>query len=106
MHNKKSRKPSNRKGDPESIKRRNKYIREKVKTWQEFQYVKPLVCQNEACNETKLKPKETKYRVMLQCPKCKKVQTYVPNKVLQIKLEIPDVLTRNQGKYVTTAKKL
>jgi len=81
------------------LEKRNEYIFEKVKTWQEFQYVKPLICSNQECNEAKLKPKKGKYRVMLQCPKCKKVQNYVPQKVLQIKLDIPQVLTRNQAKH-------
>ena len=52
------------------LKQRNKNILEKVKQWQSFPYVKPMVCRNEKCEECKLKPKETRTRIMLQCPKC------------------------------------
>ena len=96
---KKHNKKQGKKKDLDAIRRKNKAILEKVKKWQSFQYVKPLICSNENCNEAVLKPKETKYRIMLQCPKCKRVQTYVPSKVLQIRLEVPDVLVRNQEKH-------
>ncbi|RKZ96616.1 MAG: hypothetical protein DRQ40_00460 [Gammaproteobacteria bacterium] len=82
------------------LKQRNKNILEKVKQWQSFPYVKPMVCRNEKCEECKLKPKETRTRIMLQCPKCKKVQTYVPNIILKTKLSIPGVLVRNKCRYI------
>lgn len=82
----------------EKMKKKNEFIKRKVEEWQNFPYVKPLVCDNPDCNETKLKPKETKYRVILQCPKCRRVQTYVPAKVTQIELRQPKVLLDNQKK--------
>jgi hypothetical protein len=99
-NDKKSTKP---KKDLSKLRRKNKIILEKVKMWQSFPYVKPLICQNEACNSCKLKPKETKTRIMLQCPKCKKIQNYVPRIVLKTKLSIPDVLIKNKRRYAHKA---
>jgi len=81
------------------LKRKNKNILAKVKQWQEFPYIRPLVCQNESCLECKLKPKLTKYKVILQCPKCKKVQPYVPKIVLKTHLSIPDTLLKNKANH-------
>ena len=102
MEDNKPRKKKRTKEDLEQLKKKNKTILEKVKTWQEFPYVKPMICRNENCEGCKLKPKETKTRIMLQCPKCKKVQNYVPRIVLKTKLSIPDVLLRNKCRYSPT----
>lgn len=99
MEDKKSKNKKRTKKDLEQLKKKNKSILEKVKTWQEFPYVKPMVCRNESCEGCKLKPKETKTRIMLQCPKCKKVQNYVPRIVLKTRLSIPEVVLRNRGRY-------
>ena len=95
--NKNKKKP---KKDLTRLKKRNKAILEKVKQWQAFPYVRPMVCRNENCNGAKLKPKETRMRIMLQCPKCRKTQTYVPKIVLTTKLSIPEVLLRNKVRYL------
>jgi len=81
------------------IKNRNKGILDKVKIWQSFPYVKPLVCQNNGCCECKLRPKMTKFKVILQCPKCRKVQPYVPKTVLKTHLSIPDILLKNKARH-------
>lgn len=95
MDDTKNKKP---KKDLSRLKKKNKAILEKVKQWQAFPYVRPMVCRNEACKNIKLKPKETRMRVMLQCPRCKKTQTYVPKVVLTTNLSIPEVLLRNKSR--------
>lgn len=92
------------KRDLDRLKQKNKTILEKVKQWQAFPYVKPMVCRNEKCEDCKLKPKETKTRIMLQCPKCKKVQTYVPSVILKTNLSIPEVLLRNKCRYSSNGR--
>lgn len=89
------------KKDSTRLKKRNKAILEKVKQWQAFPYVRPLVCRNEHCNGAKLKPKETRMRIMMQCPRCKKTQTYVPKIVLTTRLSIPEVLLKNKLRFIS-----
>ena len=80
------------------IKRKNKYIVKKVKEWQDFPYVKPLVCKS--CEQlVKLEPKATKVKVILKCPDCGAVQYYIPKPVLQTRLNRPKVLIENQERY-------
>lgn len=64
------------------VQEKNKLIIEKVKKWQCYPYVRPLCCQTEGCGE-KLEPKDHKIKVILECPKCKAVQHYVPKAVLE-----------------------
>jgi hypothetical protein len=79
------------------IKKKNKYVINKIKQWQAFPYVKPLVCRK--CNQAKLEPKPTKFKVILKCPECSNIQYYIPKPILQTRLNKPDVLIRNQEKY-------
>lgn len=89
--------------DADTLKKRNKTILDKVKFWQSFPYVHPMVCRNEKCESCKLKPKEARTRVILQCPKCKRIQNYVPNIILKTRLSIPAVLLRNKCRYSSGA---
>lgn len=77
------------------IKKRNKSTIEKVNLWQNFKYVKSLTCKKEECDGV-LEPKESKLKVILKCPKCGFIQSYVPRTILKTKLDIPEVLIRNQ----------
>jgi len=85
------------KKEVEDIKRKNKNIIEKVKLWQAFKYVKPLVCKKEGCGGI-LDPKESRLKVILKCPKCGFTQTYVPRTILKTKLATPKVMIEHQNK--------
>lgn len=74
-----------------------KYIIEKVKQWQNFKYVKPLVCRREGC-DAKLQPVEKQDRVVLVCPKCKAIQNYIPKAILAADVSVPDSLKKHQDK--------
>lgn len=97
------RKRNNRKLTEEelvTIKRKNKFIVRKVEEWQNFPYVKPLVCKS--CEQlVKLEPKATKYKVILKCPECSEVQYYIPKPILQTRLSRPKVLIDNQERYAS-----
>lgn len=73
----------------EEIQKRNKSRIEKINTWQAFKYVKPLTCQKDGCGAV-LVAKELKLKVILQCPKCRSIQAYIPKSVLQSNLTIFD----------------
>jgi hypothetical protein len=60
---------------------------EKVKVWQTFKYVKHLVCPRENCG-CKMIAKEMRGRVILQCPRCKTIQSYVPKSILKTQLVV------------------
>lgn len=72
---------------PEEIQKRNKNLIDKINTWQEFRYIKSLICQRDGCG-CPLVAKEYKMKVILQCPKCKAIQAYIPKSVMQIDLVI------------------
>lgn len=84
---------------PEQIKK-NKRILEKVAEWQDFKFIKHLVCNDENCN-TKLKAKELNGKVILQCPRCRSIQSYIPKAVLQTRFYVSNVLRRLQSAYHT-----
>lgn len=90
--------PDSKDNKPNYQQKKNKRILEKVKLWQSFKYVKPLTCQASGCGE-KLVPKETKFKVILQCPKCGASQPYVPKAVIDADLCIPGVLERNRSRH-------
>jgi hypothetical protein len=71
----------------EELKRKNKFLIEKINTWQSFKYVKPLTCQKDGCG-CPLVAKEHRLKVILQCPKCKTIQAYIPRSVMQSDLVI------------------
>jgi len=104
MYNKNYRQKDNRKQNRPQIKispevaKRNKKIMAKVEEWQNFKYIKHLMCNNESCG-TKLKAKEVNGRVILQCPKCREIQSYIPKSVLQTKFYMSTTLTRLQHLY-------
>ena len=66
---------------------RNSKIIDKIKTWQSFQYVRPLMCKR--CN-VKLVPKVHKRsgKVCLRCSKCNFLQWSIPSVVLQARLVV------------------
>jgi hypothetical protein len=77
--------------------KKNKNLIDRINFWQNFKYIKPLVCRNENCGAS-LVPLESRGRVILKCPKCGRVQTKVPRTLLKTKLAIPGVLLRNKYK--------
>lgn len=88
------------------LDKKNKKIFSKVSVWQAFKYIKPLSCQKivderkgKVCGAV-LSPRITKYKVVLDCPKCKHCQAYVPKKVLEANLTVPKALTDNKGKNI------
>ena len=102
MYNKKYNQRNNRHQQPVKVSpataKRNKKIIEKVDEWQNFKYIKHLICNNTNCG-CKLKPKEINGRVVLQCPKCREIQSYIPKAVLQTKFYISEKLKRLQALY-------
>jgi len=68
-------------------KRKNDYIINKVRLWQSFQYVRPLLCRR--CN-IKLVPKVHRKsgKVCLRCSRCNFLQWSIPTVVLQSRLVI------------------
>jgi len=81
----------------QTIKKKNQNIIEKVNLWQNFKYVKPLTCKERSCDGL-LEPKESRLRVILKCPKCGNIQSYVPKTILKAKIGYPKVLTDNQNR--------
>jgi hypothetical protein len=82
----------------QAIKANNKKIIKKIQNWQAFKFIKHLVCSLEDC-KTKLEPKEVNYKVILECPKCKEVQSYIPKVVLKTKFFFPLTLFKNRQTY-------
>ena len=83
--------------DLQKIKKRNKYIIKKVNEWQSFPFLKHLTCKVSGC-DGKLVPKDSKFRVILICPKCKAIQYYVPQVVIQTNIVISEKLKRAKSK--------
>ena len=83
--------------DIDRIKKRNRRIIDKVSLWQDFKYVKPLACKKDDCDGI-LTPKESRLKVILRCPLCGFVQSYVPKTILKTKLSKPEVMLKHQGK--------
>ena len=81
-----------------ALKKRNQRIIQKVKDWQAFPYVKPLICKKDE-SHGRLKPKERRLQVVLQCTKCGYIQYHVPNAILKTALSIPKVLIKNQARH-------
>jgi hypothetical protein len=79
------------------LKKRNKYIINKVNEWQNFPFLKHLMCRNDGC-DGKLVPKDSKFRVILVCPKCRAIQYYVPQVVIQTSIVISEKLKRAKSK--------
>jgi len=75
--------------DQEKKRRSNDYVINKVRLWQNFQYVRPLLCRR--CS-VKLVPKVHKKsgKVCLRCPKCNFLQWSIPSVVIQSRLIIFD----------------
>ena len=82
----------------DNIKRKNKNIIEKVNLWQNFKYVKPLTCKEPSCG-CNLVPKESRLKVILKCPKCGYIQSYVPKTILRANIGYPKVLLENQNRH-------
>lgn len=82
--------------------KKNNSILKRVSLWQAFKFVKHLTCQRDGCG-CELLPKRQKTKVVLQCPKCKNVQAYVPRAVLSSRLRILDQVT---GKFVDDVTQL
>lgn len=82
--------------------KRSESILKKVNLWQEFKYVKHLTCQRNGCG-CSLVPKKQRAKVVLQCPQCKNVQSYVPRAVLHSQLKILNPVT---GKFVDDVTEL
>ena len=78
-----------------ALKEYNKRVIKKVQDWQAFKFIKHLVCADESCR-TKLVPKEVNNKVILECPKCKEVQSYIPKVVLKTKFFFPLTLFKNR----------
>lgn len=79
--------------DSESIddsqEKKNKAIMDRVKAWQNFDYVKPLICRK---TNQKLVPKVHKKsgKVILKAPKSSYVQWSIPAVVLNTRLVVFD----------------
>jgi len=59
----------------------------KIKEWQESDYVHQLTCSSGSCNHVVLIPIEENYKVILKCPECDYVQTFIPEAVLKIDMK-------------------
>jgi len=82
---------------PEAKKKNSKII-QKVTDWQNFKFIKPLTCNTDGC-WSKFKAKEINGRVVLQCPRCRAIQSHVPKAVMQTRFYISNVLRRIQAMY-------
>ena len=87
------------KTDEEKLIATNARILEKVLAWQKFPYVKPLTCKREGCNAN-LVPVEKRRKIVLQCPKCKNVQPYVPRSIIEANIyDSSPTLNKNKDRY-------
>ena len=64
-------------------KQKNKRIIKKIKEWQESDYVHQLTCGSGSCNHVILDPIEENDIVILKCPECDYIQTFIPECVLK-----------------------
>lgn len=73
--------------EEEMQEKRNKSIIDKIKAWQSFDYVKPLICRK---TNQKLVPKVHRKsgKVILKAPKSNYVQWSIPNVVLNTRLVV------------------
>lgn len=72
-------------GKVEAQKKRNQSIIDKIEQWQDYEYVKPLICRKTG---KKLVPKIHKKsgKVCLRCPESNYIQWSIPKIVLDTKL--------------------
>jgi len=54
----------------------------KIEEWQHCDYVHQLTCGSGTCNHISLIPVEIDYQVVLKCPQCGHIQTFIPESVL------------------------
>lgn len=83
--------------EQEDQEKRNKTIIDKVEAWQDFDYVKPLICRK---TNQKLIPKLHKKsgKVVLKAPKSSYVQWSIPKVVLNTRLVVFDHAKKNKPK--------
>lgn len=82
-----------------STNNKNKNIIDKINAWQDFGYVRPLVCKRTG---KRLQPSINKRtgRVCLYCPESNFVQIKIPNIVLQSRLVVFEhAKAENKKKY-------